>query len=81
MPQSGSYTAAVDKIKGRGTDDISLEELSTELKQKDKIEHSEVRPELGLDLLAICCVQELPCSSLPAHHCGSPTLHHGRRSS
>lgn len=55
MPQSGSYTAVVDKIKGRGTDDISLEELSTKLKRDDKNEHSEVRPELGLDLFAICC--------------------------
>lgn len=81
MPQSGSYTAVVDKIKGRGTDDFSLEELSTKLQQDDKNEHSEVHPELGFDLFAICCLQELPCSCLPAHHCGSPTLHHGRRSS
>lgn len=73
MPQSGSYTAVVDKIKGRGTDDISLEELSTKLKQDDKNEHCEVCPELGLDLFAIWCLQELPCSCLPAHHCGSPT--------
>lgn len=81
MPQLGSYTAVVDEIKGRGTDDISLEELSTKLKQDDKNEHSEVCPELGLDLFAICCLQELPCSCLPAHHCGSPTLHRSRRSS
>lgn len=81
MPQPGSHTAVVDKIKGSGTDDISLEELSTKLKQDDKNEHSEVCPKLGLDLFAICCLQELPCSCLPAHHCGSPTLHHGRRSS
>lgn len=81
MPQSGGYIAAVDKIKGRGTDDISLEELSTKLKQDDKTEHCEVCPEVGLDFFAICCLQELPCSCLPAQHCRSPTLHHGRRNS
>lgn len=32
MPQSGRYTAVLDKIKGRGTADISLEELKNQTK-------------------------------------------------
>lgn len=30
MPQPGRYTAVPDKIKDRGTDDISLEELKNQ---------------------------------------------------
>lgn len=32
MPQSGRYTAFSDKIKDRGTDDISLKELKNQTK-------------------------------------------------